>query len=67
MLEIFCIFILAITVYNIPSMIAIFRYHDLTKQIVLTNIVLGWTVVGWFVALYWALKPTGGQDEQSPL
>lgn len=42
--------------YFLPSIIALARSkHDLTA-IVLLNFFLGWTMIGWVVALVWALK-----------
>lgn len=42
-------------VYFFPVMIAIIKKRSDTLQIYLFNIVLGWTVIGWIVALIWSL------------
>jgi cytoskeletal protein RodZ len=47
--------------YFIPSIIALFRAKSNTFAIILLNLFLGWTFIGWVVALVWAAtkdKPT---------
>jgi hypothetical protein len=42
--------------YFLPSIIALARgKRDLTA-IILLNLFLGWSVIGWIVALVWAVK-----------
>lgn len=40
--------------YFFPSIIAIFKGKSNTTAIIILNIFLGWTFVGWIVALVWA-------------
>lgn len=40
--------------YLLPTGIAIYRDCRSTVWIVLINILLGWTVLGWFAAMGWA-------------
>lgn len=47
--------IAAICTYLVPSFIAACRHHNNEAAIVALNILLGWTFVGWVVALVWAL------------
>jgi len=42
--------------YFLPSLIAIVRSKRDILGIVLLNFFLGWTFIGWDVALVWALK-----------
>jgi len=42
--------------YFLPSIIAIVRSKRDIAGIVLLNFFLGWTMIGWVVALVWALK-----------
>jgi hypothetical protein len=42
--------------YFLPSLIALVRDKRDILAIVLLNFFLGWTVIGWVVALVWALK-----------
>jgi hypothetical protein len=46
--------IIALLVMFLPSLIALIRGHDNTFAIFLTNLLLGWTVIGWVVALIWS-------------
>jgi hypothetical protein len=41
-------------VYFVPSVVAIARGHSSTAAIIIINIFLGWTFVGWVGALAWA-------------
>ena len=42
--------------YCAPSFIALARGHPNCIPIVVVNLSLGWTVIGWVGALAWALK-----------
>jgi hypothetical protein len=42
--------------YFLPSIIALARSKRDIVGIVLLNFFLGWTMIGWVVALVWALK-----------
>ena len=42
--------------YFLPSIIALARSKRDITAIVLLNFFLGWTMIGWVVALVWALK-----------
>lgn len=42
--------------YLMPLAIAAIRGHRYTRTIGALNLVLGWTVLGWFAALFWALN-----------
>lgn len=41
--------------YFAPIMVALFRKHPNIAPILVVNVFLGWTLVGWVVALAWAL------------
>jgi hypothetical protein len=45
---------ICVFVYFIPSIHAKNRRHPNLKSIFLLNIFLGWTLIGWVVALVWA-------------
>ncbi|HKT96958.1 MAG TPA: superinfection immunity protein [Paraburkholderia sp.] len=52
----------AVALYFLPALIAERRVrHDLLT-IALFNAVIGWTVFGWLLALYWALQPNPPKD-----
>jgi Superinfection immunity protein len=42
--------------YFLPSIIALARSKRDIVGIVLLNFFLGWTIIGWVVALVWAVK-----------
>lgn len=43
-------------VYFLPSIIALARSKRDILAIFLLNLFLGWSIIGWFVALIWAAK-----------
>ena len=49
------ILILISVTYFLPSVIALLRSKSNTFAIILLNIFLGWTFVGWVVALVWSV------------
>lgn len=46
--------LLVCSLYFIPTVIAFRRNHGKIVAIYLINIMLGWTVIGWFLVLFWA-------------
>ena len=42
-------------VYFLPSIIAARRYHPNGAPIYVVNLFLGWTLIGWVIALAWSL------------
>jgi hypothetical protein len=42
--------------YLLPTAVAIWQNHPQTMPIFLVNLLLGWTVVGWIIALVWSLR-----------
>lgn len=42
--------------YLMPLAIAATRGHRYTREIGAMNLALGWTVIGWFAALFWAVN-----------
>ena len=43
-----------VAIYFIPTMVAYYREHHQRAAIVLLNILLGWTGLGWVGALVWS-------------
>ncbi|WP_321913003.1 superinfection immunity protein [Paraburkholderia sp. J11-2] len=50
-----------VLLYFVPSIVAFRRMHPMRRAITGLNMLLGWSVLGWIVALVWAL--TAGQKE----
>lgn len=40
--------------YSLPSIVAFIRQHPATPRITALNLCLGWTVIGWIAAFFWA-------------
>lgn len=52
----FPIFGFGFLLYFLPTIIAVVRSKRDTTAILLLNFFLGWTMIGWIVALVWAAK-----------
>lgn len=50
------IFILGLLLYFLPTVLAVIRKHPNTLAIFLLNFFLGWSFIGWVVALVWSVK-----------
>lgn len=50
----------AVLIYLLPSFVATGRKNPRAGQIFALNVFLGWTFIGWVVALVWAI----GKDRQ---
>jgi hypothetical protein len=46
--------IVALLLYFLPALIAMNRRHQNAMAIFLLNLLLGWTALGWIVALIWS-------------
>ena len=42
--------------YFIPSLVGFGRHHKNAPAIAVLNLLLGWTLLGWIVALVWAFS-----------
>lgn len=49
-------FSFGLVMYFLPSIVALIRGKRDITSIVLLNFFLGWTMIGWVVALVWAVK-----------
>ena len=47
--------ILGLALYFLPTIIAAVRRHKSLLGILLVNIFLGWTFIGWIISLVWSL------------
>ena len=46
--------IVGLIIYFVPTLIALFRRHDNGFPIFLTNLLFGWTFIGWIIAFIWS-------------
>lgn len=53
---VFILFAIGLVIYFIPTFVAHNRQHKQQSSIVILNVFLGWTFVGWVIALIWAVK-----------
>lgn len=54
-------FIIFALIYFAPFIVACGRGHHQTIAIFALNLLLGWTVLGWIVAIVWSLTATPDQ------
>ena len=54
--------VMVLLAYLVPSVIAGARHHHQTGAILVLNLLLGWTLLGWIAALVWAFTATPGKD-----
>jgi hypothetical protein len=51
----------AIVFYFIPGMVAYWRHHSRPQVVLLFNLLIGWTLIGWVITLVWAIaNPEAG-------
>lgn len=56
--------VLGVLIYFIPGMTASYRKHPQEKPIIIINLFLGWTFLGWIIALAWAMSGPGGKKSE---
>ncbi|HEX7931813.1 MAG TPA: superinfection immunity protein [Paraburkholderia sp.] len=54
--------VLALALYFLPAILADRRKRVDVLTLALFNACLGWTVLGWLLALYWSLQPNPPQN-----
>ena len=52
----------ALALYFLPAIVADRRKRRDVLTLALFNACLGWTVLGWALALYWALQPNPAEN-----
>lgn len=60
------LFIVGFVIYFLPSIIAAQSKKTNANAVCILNIFLGWTLVGWVVALIWASTGEGGERKTCP-
>jgi hypothetical protein len=56
------LFILLTGLYFIPAIVAAMRSHSQTVAILMLNLFLGWTFIGWIAALIWSVTSQSPQQ-----
>jgi hypothetical protein len=58
------ILIAGLVLYFLPSIVSAAGSHSSTLEILLVNLFLGWTIVGWAACLVWSLFKPRNQVQQ---
>jgi hypothetical protein len=66
LLIILTVFVFLAVPYFIPTIIAYRKRKANRAAILAINVLLGWTFVGWVVALVWALKVDAVDQQRAP-
>jgi hypothetical protein len=59
------LFLLLLGIYMMPTIIALNRHHRNTSMIAVLDVFLGWTFVGWVIALVWSLTEANSTGRAS--
>ena len=61
-------YLVGLIIYFVPTIFAIVRGTRRSVAIYAFNILLGWTVIGWIIALIWSLtsRPAAPRDPREP-
>ncbi|MEY4667552.1 MAG: Superinfection immunity protein [Pseudomonadota bacterium] len=46
----------SVSAYMLPTILAVWLEHERAGLITLLNVTLGWTGIGWFALLLWAIN-----------
>lgn len=63
-LAILAIGMTAFAIYFGPSIIAAWRSHHQAAAVFALNLFLGWTFLGWVLALVWSLTATESKNKE---
>jgi len=66
--EFYSVMAIALVGYLLPLGVAVYFRHRRTRTIALVNILAGWTVIGWFLAMLMAFAdpPAGRAGPKDP-
>ncbi len=57
-MEFLILWLFALAIYFLPLVIALSRGHPQWGPILVINLFLGWSLIGWVVALAWSVRST---------
>jgi Superinfection immunity protein len=66
LLAMLALILIVLGVYWLPSIVGYFRHVPHIFSVVVTNALLGWTVIGWLVSLVMALRPPAPPLSEPP-
>lgn len=61
----FVMLAMVIALYCTPSIIAMARKHQNRTGIILLNLLLGWTLIGWIAALIWSVSASAITEKRT--
>ena len=66
--EFYSVMAIALVGYLLPLGVAVYFRHRRTRTVALVNILAGWTVIGWFLAMLMAFsdQPAGRAGPSDP-
>jgi hypothetical protein len=59
--QLLVIVLLCLFLYFLPSVISFKRRVRARVQVLIVNLFLGWSLLGWFIVLVWAFSPNVDQ------
>ena len=59
----FIAFIISLIIYFVPTVVAMHRGHRNKVAIIILNIFVGWSFIGWVVALVWSFTANTVETE----
>ena len=62
----FFMFLVALLIYLLPSIIAISRHHQNKTAIIVLNILGGWTFIGYIIAIVWSFTNPNVPPTKTP-
>lgn len=66
MLDVILGFVIGVPLYIIPAIVAFYYNHYYKLPITVFNITMGWTGIGWALALMWSVWPKDKQSKINP-
>ena len=60
------VILLLVAIYSVPSIVAFSRRHHNAVAILLLNLFLGYTFLGWIAALIWSMTSTRPRHSGPP-
>lgn len=64
-MEIFIVTVVALSAYLLPTIIAGARSHNNGWPIVILNVSLGWTLIGWIACLAWSFSSNSAKGKSN--
>lgn len=60
-------FLIGLVLYFVPTIVAFNRHSRHRVPILIVNLLLGWTLIGWIATLVWAIASQSENSMTTPL